>query len=62
MLRILASVSDMVRVSGFDTRNGTRNFSGLQRTLADTYGMEIAIFRAFQAVTQTVMDMPGCRC
>jgi len=52
----------MVRVSGFDTRNGTRNFSGLQRTLADTYGMETAIFRAFQAVARTVMDMPGRRC
>jgi hypothetical protein len=52
----------MVRVSGFDTRNGTRNFSGLQRALADTYGLETAIFRAFQAVARTVMDMPGCRC
>jgi hypothetical protein len=38
----------MVRVSGLrtlnGTRNATRNFSGLQRTLADSYGMENRCF------------------
>jgi hypothetical protein len=38
-----------VRVSGFDTRNGTRNFFGLQRMLADIYGLETAVFMPFNA-------------
>ncbi len=60
VLRILASVSDMVRVSGFDTRNGTRNFSGLQRMLADIYGIETFVFKVFHAIARTDMDTPGC--